>query len=94
MESITQSFSFGNVEDVLPKLIEEKNIKPDVVFLDPARKGCEKTAIETLLKLEPKRIVYVSCNPASLARDLAIFEEKYKIEKFSLCDMFPRNFTC
>ncbi len=78
-----QNFLFGNVENVLPKLLEERKIKPDVVFLDPARRGCDKVTIETLLEIEPKKIVYVSCNPASLARDLTIFEEKYIINKVS-----------
>lgn len=86
-------FFIGEVENFLPKFLEERKIIPDVVFLDPPRKGCEKTAIETLLKVEPKKIVYISCNPASLARDLAIFEEKYEINRISLIDMFPRNFT-
>lgn len=84
-------FFVGDVENILPKFLEERKIRPDIVFLDPPRKGCDRTAIETLLKVEPSRIVYISCNPASLARDLAIFEEKYEIKKISLCDMFPRN---
>lgn len=84
-------FLVGDVENVLPKLLIEKNIKPDVVFIDPPRKGCDKTAIETLLKIEPKKIIYVSCNPATLARDLVFFEQKYKIENLAICDMFPRN---
>ena len=82
-------FFVGNVEEVLPKLLEGRKIKPDVVFLDPPRKGCDKTAIDTLLNVEPKKIIYISCNPASLARDLAIFEEKYEIKRICLCDMFP-----
>ena len=73
----------------MPKFLEENDIKPDVVFVDPPRKGCDKTAIETLLKIEPQKIVYVSCNPASLARDLAIFKEKYEIKDIAICDMFP-----
>ena len=84
-------FFVGDVENVLPKFLEERNIKPDVVFIDPPRKGCDKTAIQTLLEVEPNKIVYISCNPATLARDLAIFEQKYEIKQISLCDMFPRN---
>ena len=84
-----QNFLFGDVENVLPKFLKERKIKPDVVFLDPPRKGCDKTAIETLLNIVPKRIVYISCNPASLARDLSLFEEKYEIKEITLCDMFP-----
>lgn len=82
-------FFVGDVEKTLPEFIKEKNIIPDVVFVDPPRKGCDKTALDTLLKIEPKRIVYVSCNPATLARDLRILEEKYEIKDISICDMFP-----
>ena len=82
-------FFVGDVEVTLPEFIKERNITPDVVFVDPPRKGCDKTAIETLLKLEPKKIVYVSCNPATLGRDLKIFEEKYNIKRLAICDMFP-----
>lgn len=86
-----QNFSHGNVEDTLPEFIKTRNIKPDVVFVDPPRRGCDQTAIKTLLEISPNRIVYVSCNPATLARDLKIFEEKYDIKHISICDMFPRN---
>lgn len=82
-------FFVGDVEVTLPEFIKERNISPDVVFVDPPRKGCDKTAIDTLLGLEPKKIVYVSCNPATLGRDLKIFEEKYEIKKIAICDMFP-----
>lgn len=60
-----------------------------MVFVDPSRKGCEKTALESLLQIEPKRIVYVSCNPATLGRDLKLLDEKYEIGKVAICDMFP-----
>ena len=82
-------FFVGNVETVLPELLEKERITPDVVFLDPPRKGCEITVIETLLEVRPQRIVYISCNPASLARDLKLLESKYEIEEICLCDMFP-----
>ena len=82
-------FFVGNVEEELPRFIKEKNIKPDVVFVDPPRKGCDKGALETLLNIESKKIVYVSCNPATLGRDLKILEEKYEIKKIAICDMFP-----
>jgi len=82
-------FIVGNVEDKLPKLIKEKNIKPDVVFIDPPRKGCDKIAIETLLKIGAKKIVYISCNPATLARDLVKLKEKYEIKEVQPVDMFP-----
>ena len=82
-------FFVGDVEKTLPEFIKERNINPDVVFVDPPRKGCDKTALDTLLQIEPKKIVYVSCNPATLARDLKILEEKYEIKEISICDMFP-----
>ena len=73
--------------NVLPTFIGK--VKFDVVFLDPPRKGCDKTALDTILEIKPKRIVYVSCNPATLARDLKILEEKYELKDLSICDMFP-----
>lgn len=82
-------FFVGDVEEKLPRLLQEKNIVPDVVFIDPPRKGCDKSALDTLLKLEPKKIVYISCNPATLARDLKILEEKYEAKEVTPVDMFP-----
>lgn len=82
-------FFVGDVEEKLPKFIAERNIKPDVIFLDPPRKGVDKTAIETILKIEPKKIIYVSCNPATLVRDLKLLEEKYITKELTPIDMFP-----
>ncbi len=82
-------FFVGDVEKVLPEFIKENEISPDVIFIDPPRKGCDKVALETILKIEPKKIVYVSCNPATFARDAKILEEKYDLNKISICDMFP-----
>ena len=67
-------FFVGDVEKKLPEFIKKNNIKPDVIFIDPPRKGCDKTAIYTILNIVPKKIVYVSCNPSTLARDLKMFE--------------------
>lgn len=82
-------FFVGDVEKTLPEFIKQRNIKPDVVFVDPPRKGCDKTALETLLQIEANKIVYVSCNPATLGRDLKFLEEKYDIKEISICEMFP-----
>ena len=82
-------FFAGDVEKALPEFIEKNNIKPDVIFIDPPRKGCDNVAIETILKIAPEKIVYVSCNPSTLARDLKLLEDKYEIEKLAICDMFP-----
>ena len=87
-------FIVGNVENELPKLIQEKNVKPDVVFIDPPRKGCDNVAIETLLKIKAKKIVYISCNPATLARDLAKLKEEYEIKEVQPVDMFPFSNHC
>ena len=80
---------FGNVEDVLPKLVNEKGIKADVVFIDPPRKGCEKIVLDILLDIKPKKIVYVSCNPATLVRDVKILLNEYEIKEVTPVDMFP-----
>ena len=82
-------FFVGDVEKVLPELVKERNLTADVAFVDPPRKGCDIITINTLLEIMPKKIVYVSCNPATLGRDLKVFEEKYNISKISICDMFP-----
>ncbi len=81
-------FMVGDVENILPKFIKEKKIKADVVFIDPPRKGCEKVVLDTLLKVKPTRIVYVSCNPATLARDLKILEKQYDIVECTPVDQF------
>ncbi len=85
-------FAAGDVEILLPKIIEKEKIKPNVVFVDPPRKGLDKNTIELLKKLEPEKIIYISCNPATLARDLGLLEEKYEIKEIQPVDMFP--YTC
>lgn len=73
-------------------ILEKQHIKPDVVILDPPRKGCQKELFDIIEKMAPKRIVYVSCDSATLARDLAILEtKKYKAIKVTAVDMFPRT---
>ena len=74
------------------KTLENEGIKPDTVILDPPRKGCDKALLETVVKMNPERIVYVSCDPATLARDLAILEENgYKTQTAVPFDLFPRT---
>ena len=82
-------FFAGDVEKVLPKIIERDNIKPNVVFVDPPRKGLDTKTIEVLKKLESNKIIYISCNPATLARDISLLEEKYELGKVQPVDMFP-----
>ncbi|MBR3255487.1 MAG: 23S rRNA (uracil(1939)-C(5))-methyltransferase RlmD [Clostridia bacterium] len=82
-------FIAGDTENVLDDLINNKKVIPNVVMVDPPRKGLDNTSIENLLKIKPKRIVYISCNPASLVRDLAKFEDEYTIGDIQPVDMFP-----
>ena len=63
--------------------------KYDVVFVDPPRSGCSREFLSKLAALAPKRIVYISCNPETLARDLAVLIGKYKVKRISPFDMFP-----
>lgn len=74
------------------RILKEEGIKPDTVVLDPPRKGCDSGLLDTVAKMEPERIVYVSCDPATLARDLSVLEEKgYKTIKAVPFDLFPRT---
>lgn len=82
-------FFVGDVEKALPEFIEKNNISADVIFVDPPRKGCDRRAAQTILEIEPKKVVYISCNPATLARDLKWFEEKYDVLEVTPVDMFP-----
>ena len=71
---------------------KEKGINYDVVIMDPARKGADNKFLSTLLNTKPKKIVYVSCDPATLARDLKILSPEYTIEDVTPVDMFPQTF--
>ncbi|WP_426351343.1 23S rRNA (uracil(1939)-C(5))-methyltransferase RlmD [Alloiococcus sp. CFN-8] len=84
-------FFVGEAEKVIPQLIS-KGVKADVVVVDPPRKGCGKELLEAIGEMAPRRIVYVSCDPSTLARDLAILEERgYKTQKVQPVDMFPQT---
>lgn len=80
----------GSVED---KIIEfkDRKIKPDVIVVDPPRRGLDKKSIDYILDFNPKKIGYVSCNPATLARDLKLLEEKYTVYSITPVDMFPHT---
>lgn len=84
-------FLVGQSEKVIPELID-KGVKADVVVVDPPRKGCEKSLLEAISKMAPRRIVYVSCDPATLARDLGILEELgYRAVEVQPVDNFPQT---
>lgn len=82
-------FHCGNAEEIFPKLYQ-KGIEADVVVVDPPRKGCDSQVIDTIIKMKPEKIVYVSCNPSTLARDLKILNENgFKVLEVQPVDMFP-----
>jgi 23S rRNA (uracil1939-C5)-methyltransferase len=84
-------FYADSAENIVPKLIESGE-RPDVVILDPPRKGSDEKTLSALIKAAPKRIVYVSCNPATLARDAAFLAERgYALENACGFDLFPRT---
>ena len=75
------------------KYLKDSGIKPDVLVVDPPRKGLAPDVIDSIAEMNPERVVYVSCDPSTLARDLKIFAEKgYKMEKGEAFDLFPRTF--
>ena len=90
-------FFVGKAEEVLPEFYEnlkegDAMLTPDVIVVDPPRKGCDEACLDTMLKMAPKRIVYVSCDSATLARDLKILcEGGYQIEKIRAYDQFAHT---
>ena len=73
-------------------MLSNRGMKPEVIVIDPPRKGCEVALIETVAKMAPKRVVYISCDPATLARDLKLFSAKgYQPQVITPVDMFPRT---
>ena len=87
------AFEVGKVEDVLPEYVKTHDEPVDVVVVDPPRKGCDGKCLATILKVQPKRIVYVSCDPATLARDLKILcaDGLYELKSLTPVDMFPHS---
>ena len=84
-------FFAGDMKDVLSASFIAEHGRPDVIILDPPRAGIHPDVAKTILEAAPSRMVYVSCNPASQARDLAIFSEKYRITAVQPVDMFPHT---
>lgn len=84
-------FYAGDMKDVLTADFIEQNGKPDVIILDPPRAGVHPDVIKTILNAAPERIVYVSCNPATQARDVQLLDEKYAVKKIQPVDMFPQT---
>lgn len=82
-------FIAGDVEKVLDDLVNVKKIIPDIIMLDPPRRGLDNTSIENIRKVSPKKVIYISCNPATLVRDLSKLEDKYNVKSIKPVDMFP-----
>ena len=87
-------FEAGAAEEVIPRWYKEGK-EADVLVVDPPRKGCDEALLNTIIEQKPKRVVYVSCNPATLARDLRILEDGgYKTQEVQPVDMFPHTTHC
>ena len=84
-------FYVGKAEEVVPKMYKEGK-RANVVVVDPPRKGCDEKVLDTIISMQPDRVVYVSCNPSTLARDLAYLNERgYKCHEIQPVDMFPHS---
>ena len=85
-----------NIEFICDKVenkidtLKETNI--DTLIMDPPRGGSDKKTLKSLLEIEPKKIIYISCNPITLARDINVLREKYDIKDVSAFDMFPNTY--
>jgi 23S rRNA (uracil1939-C5)-methyltransferase len=83
------NFMHGRVEDILKHWGKER---PDLIILDPPRMGC-KAVLDQVVRLKPKKIVYVSCEPTTFARDLRLFSERgFHLQRLNLVDMFPQTY--
>ena len=85
-------FFVGKAEEVLPEQFARTGERADVIVVDPPRKGCDETLLSTIIKMQPDRVVYVSCDSATLARDLKyLCERGYELKKVCPVDMFPNT---
>lgn len=88
MENV--EFFVGKAEEVLPEQYEKNHVRADVIVVDPPRKGCDAKCLETIVKMQPKQLVYVSCDSATLGRDVKYLRENgFEVERVRGCDMFP-----
>ncbi|MDD6473842.1 MAG: 23S rRNA (uracil(1939)-C(5))-methyltransferase RlmD [Bacteroidales bacterium] len=84
-------FYAGDMKDILTEAFVKKHGKPDVIITDPPRAGMHEDVVNVILNAEPQRIVYVSCNPATQARDLQLLDAKYRVTAIQPVDMFPQT---
>ena len=90
MDNVT--FFVGKAEEIVPAEYRRTGVRPDVIVVDPPRKGCDETLLHTMTAMAPERIVYVSCDPATLARDCRILcEEGYEITRVAVVDQFGHS---
>ena len=82
-------FICGDVEEAFDELIKKEKVKPDVIIVDPPRRGLDVKTIGNIMKLKTSRVVYISCNPATMVRDLKLMEELYEVVEVQPVDMFP-----
>lgn len=82
-------FICGDVEEAFDRLIKKEKVKPSVVIVDPPRRGLDNNTIENIMQLNVERVIYISCNPATMVRDLHLMEEKYEVKEIQPVDMFP-----
>ena len=83
------TFIEGKAEETFEKVIKKYGDYPDIVIIDPPRKGIDINIINTILSVESKKIIYVSCNPATMVRDMKLLEDKYDVKEVQPVDMFP-----
>ena len=82
-------FICGDVEPTLADLLNNRKVQPNVILVDPPRRGLDNVTIQNILKVQPQKVVYISCNPATMVRDLKQLEGRYKIKGIQPVDMFP-----
>ena len=84
-------FLAGDMKDVLTDDFIAQHGRPEVMIIDPPRAGMHEDVVNVILRAEPQRLVYVSCNPATQARDIALLDEKYRVVEIQPVDMFPHT---
>ena len=84
-------FYAGDMKDILNDAFIQQHGQPDVIITDPPRAGMHPDVVKTILRASPRRIVYVSCNPATQARDLQSFDNDYRVAEVQPVDMFPHT---
>lgn len=85
-------FICGAAEKIIPEMYEKENVKADVVFVDPPRKGCDKALLDTIIQMKPEKMVYISCNVATLGRDLQYLSQNgFELLRVQPVDMFPQT---